>query len=73
MKNHIRADFIRGLDSNTGLACMLSYYETLLGDFHYLIDYTDTIDRITPEDILQAARTYLTNENRTVATLVNSH
>jgi predicted Zn-dependent peptidase len=70
VKNQIRADFIRGLDSNAGLAGMLSYYETLLGDFRYLVDYTNTIDRVTSEDILQAARTYLTKENRTVATLV---
>jgi len=69
-KNQIRADFIRRLDSNTGLAEMLSYFEALLGDFHYLKDYLDTIDRVTPDDILNAARTYLTRENRTVATLV---
>jgi predicted Zn-dependent peptidase len=71
VKNQIRADFIRGLDSNTGLAGMLSYYEALLGDFHYLIDYTAAIDRITPADILRTAQTYLTKENRTVAALVN--
>ncbi len=70
VKNQIRADFIRSLNSNAGLAGMLSYYETLLGDFHYLIDYADTIERITPEEILQAARTYLIKENRTVAMLV---
>ncbi len=69
-KNQIRADFIRRLDSNTGLAEMLSYFEALLGDFHYLKDYLDKIDRVTPDDILNAARTYLTRENRTVATLV---
>ena len=73
VKNQIRADFIRGLNSNEGLAGMLSYYEVLLGDFHYLIDYTGTIDRITPEEILQVAQTYLTKENRTVATLVNKY
>jgi predicted Zn-dependent peptidase len=49
---------------------MFSYFEALLGDFHYLKDYLDTIDRVTPDDILNAARTYLTRENRTVATLV---
>ena len=48
---------------------MLSYYEALLGDYRYLAEYTATIDRITPDDIMQAARTYLTPENRTVATL----
>jgi predicted Zn-dependent peptidase len=71
VKNQIRADFIRGLNSNEGLARMLSYYEVLLGDYHYLIDYTSTIDRINPEDVLQIAQTYLTKENRTIATLVN--
>jgi len=69
VKNQIRADFIRGLDSNAGLAGMLSYYEALLGDYRYLAQYTATIDRITTDDIMQAARTYFTTENRTVATL----
>jgi predicted Zn-dependent peptidase len=71
VKNLIRTDFIRRLNSNDCLAGMLSYYEALLGDYRYLIDYTDTIDRITPRDILQVAQTYLKKENRTVATLVN--
>lgn len=68
VKNQLRADFIRGLDSNAGLAGMLSYYEALLGDYRYLTDYTAAIDKITPNDIQQTARTYLTRENRTVAT-----
>ena len=70
VKNKIRANFIRGLDSNEGLASMLSYYEALLGDFRYLIEYLDNIERITPQDILQTAQTYLNKENRTVAVLV---
>ena len=68
VKNKLRADFIRGLDSNAGLAGMLSYYEALLGDYRYLTGYTAAVDKITPDDIQQAARTYLTRENRTVAT-----
>ncbi len=67
VKNQLRADFIRGLDSNAGLAGMLSYYEALLGDYHYLTGYTAHIDKITPDDIRQAVRTYLTRDNRTVA------
>jgi len=66
-KNQLRADFIRGLDSNAGLAGMLSYYEALMGDYRYLTGYTAAIDKITPDEIRQAARTYLTRENRTVA------
>jgi predicted Zn-dependent peptidase len=67
VKNQVRADFIRGLDSNAGLAGMLSYYEVLLGDYHYLTGYVSAIDKITPADIQKTARTYLTRENRTVA------
>jgi predicted Zn-dependent peptidase len=67
VKNRHRADFIRGLDSNAGLAGMISYYEALVGDYRYLTSYTAAIDKITPDDIRQAARTYLTHENRTVA------
>jgi predicted Zn-dependent peptidase len=67
VKNRLRADFIRGLDSNAGLAGMLSYYEALVGDFRYLTGYTAVIDKITPDDIRKAARTYLTGDNRTVA------
>jgi predicted Zn-dependent peptidase len=70
VKNKLRVDFIKGLNSNAGLAGMLSYYEALLGDFRYLTRYTDAIDRITPEDILYAARTYLSKENRTIAKLI---
>jgi len=69
-KNQIRADFIRRLDSNSGLAGMLSYFEAILGNFRYLQDYVDTIERVTSEDILNAAQTYLKRENRTVATLI---
>jgi len=69
IKNQIRAEFIRGLDSNSGLAGMLSYYDALLGDYRYIAEYTATIDRITPDDIMQAAKIWLTPENRTVATL----
>lgn len=71
VKNQVRADFIRGLNSNAGLASMLSYYEALLGDFQYIVDYTDNIARITPEDIIRVAKKYLTRGNRTVATLTN--
>jgi predicted Zn-dependent peptidase len=72
IKNQMKADFIRSLNSNNGLASMLSYYETLLGDYRYLSNYLKVIDKITPDEILQAAQKYLRKENRTVATLISS-
>jgi predicted Zn-dependent peptidase len=72
IKNQMKADFIRSLNSNSGLASMLSYYETLLGDYRYLTNYIKIIDKITPDEIMQAAQKYLRKENRSVATLVSS-
>jgi predicted Zn-dependent peptidase len=70
VKNQQRADFIRGLNSNAGLAGMLSHYEALLGDYRYLTRYMAMIDKISANDVQETAKTYLTRENRTVATLI---
>lgn len=70
VKNKIRTDFIRRLNSNSTLASMLSYYEVLLGDYRYLMNYLKAVDAVTADDIMQVAQKYLTRENRTVATLV---
>jgi predicted Zn-dependent peptidase len=70
VKNQIKTDFIRGLNSNAGLAGRLSYYESLLGDYRYLTDYIKSIEKISPDDIKQVAETYMRNENKTVATLM---
>lgn len=69
-KNRLKADFIRGLASNSGLASKLSYYETLAGDYRYLTNHINVIEKITPADIIRVAKQYLTKENRTVATIV---
>jgi len=70
IKNQLKADFIRELDSNAGLASTLSYFETLAGDYRYFIHHINVIEKITSEDIIRVARRYLTSDNRTVACLV---
>lgn len=70
-KNQMKADYIRHLNSNSGLAGMLSYYEIMMGDFRYLTNYIQVIEKIGPADIMTAARKYFRKENRTVATLVS--
>jgi predicted Zn-dependent peptidase len=71
-KNRLRADFIRGLASNSGLAGKLSYYEALAGGYGYLINQIDVIEKITSLDIIKVAIQYLTKENRTVAIIVKN-
>lgn len=70
IKNQLQADFIRRLNSNSGLASMLSYYQTVIGDWRYMEEGLDIIEQITPEDIMKAADKYLVEDNRTVAELV---
>jgi len=68
--NQFRADLIRDLDSNNGLASKLSYYEAITGDFRYITRHIQVVESIKSADVMKAARTYFVPENRTVATLV---
>ena len=67
VKNQLQADFIRRQNSNEGLAGILSYYETLLGDWRYIVNYEKNIESITPLELRDAANRYLSKDNRTIA------
>ncbi len=69
-KNQLRMDYIKNLDSNSELASMLSYYELLLGDYRYISNYLNIIDKVSAEDIQGAAKLYLNKENCTIAELI---
>jgi predicted Zn-dependent peptidase len=69
-KNRLAADFLRGLEKNRGLANWLSYWETLVGDWRYLEERVELIERIGPEDVRDCAARYFTRENSTAAFLV---
>lgn len=70
VKNQIKADFIRSLNSNSGLANMLSFFEAVTGSYQYITDHVKVIERVTSDDIVRVAKKYLTPHNRTVAKLV---
>lgn len=65
-KTRARAALIRQLDSNSGLAQQLTFYEVLTGDWRNLFQQLEQIDRVSAEDIQRVARTYFTTKNRTV-------
>ena len=69
VRNRLRVDFLRGLQKNDELAHMLTYYQTVAGDWRYLVSYDQEMATITPEEVQSAARRYFRKENRTVATL----
>ncbi len=69
-KTRARADLIRSLGSNQGLANQLSNYQTLFGDWKELFHYLDRLNAVTKEDIRRVANETFKASNRTVAMFV---
>ncbi|MHC4215992.1 MAG: M16 family metallopeptidase, partial [Planctomycetota bacterium] len=65
-KTGSRASLIRQLDSNSGLASLLTFYDVLTGDWRNLFKQLDDIDNVTAGDIQRVANQYFTTKNRTV-------
>jgi predicted Zn-dependent peptidase len=69
VKNRMKTDLLRGLQSNQGLAGLLSYYQAVAGDWRYVTTHLDVLEEIGTEEIRETAARYLTGRNRTVVTL----
>jgi len=65
-KTRARASLIRQLDSNSGLAAQLTYYEVVTGDWRNLFNQLDKIEKVAAEDIQRVAKESFTTKNRTV-------
>lgn len=72
VKNKLIADFFRGIDNNSTLADMLSYYELITGDWANLFKSYEMLNSVTNEDIKRVAENFLTRENVTIGTLIDS-
>ncbi|MHC4268719.1 MAG: M16 family metallopeptidase [Planctomycetota bacterium] len=70
IKNQLEADFIRSLESASGLASEISSYEAVSG-WRYINTLVENTIAVTPEDIMRVAKKYFKKTNRTVAILVN--
>ncbi|ALA60975.1 M16 family metallopeptidase [Nitrospira moscoviensis] len=68
--NNLDADLVRALRSNSGLASQLALYQTVAGDWRYVLKSRDRIAAVTAADIQRVAAQYFTRTNRTVGTLV---
>ena len=69
VRKRLRAGLLRGLQSNAGLAGLLSYFQAVAGDWRYAVTHLDVLEGITPEQIRETAARYLTESNRTVVHL----
>ncbi|HUI84316.1 MAG TPA: pitrilysin family protein [Candidatus Binatia bacterium] len=65
-KTRTKAELIRGLASNEGLAEQLALYQTRYGDWRELFRYLDRVDRVTKADIRRVANQVFQDTNRTV-------
>jgi predicted Zn-dependent peptidase len=66
VKTRAKANLIRSLDSNDGLAQDLAVYQTLYGDWRELFKSVDRIDAVTKADIRRVANQVFIPTNRTV-------
>ena len=70
VKTRAKVNFLRGLDSNSGLAQQLAYVETFYGDYREMFHRVEKIEAITAEDIQRVTKEYFKKRNRTVAMIV---
>jgi predicted Zn-dependent peptidase len=70
VRNQLEAGSVRRLETNFGLALQLAGSASLYGDWRTTFRLEERMAAVTSADVQRVARTYLTAENRTVATLV---
>jgi len=66
-KTRTRADLLRGLADNDGLAHQLAEYQTRFGDWRQLFRELDKVDAVTKADIRRVANKIFVDSNRTSA------
>ncbi|HET7872432.1 MAG TPA: pitrilysin family protein [Terriglobales bacterium] len=71
IKTRAKADLIRGLNDNSGLAAQLAEYQSYYGDWRELFRQIERIDKVSKADIKRVANKIFTEENRTVGIMEN--
>ena len=66
-KTRARADLLRGLADNQGLANALAEYQTRYGDWRELFRHLNLVDKVTKADIRRVANQIFSASNRTTA------
>jgi hypothetical protein len=69
IKTRAKANLIRGLADNEGLATQLATYQTRYGDWREVFRSVDRIDKVTKEDIRRVANETFNDTNRTVGVI----
>jgi len=72
IKVRAKADLVRQLADNEGLALQLGTYESLFGDWRELFRHVDDIEKVSKADIRRVAQTIFVDSNRTVGMIESS-
>jgi predicted Zn-dependent peptidase len=72
IKTRAKANLIRGLAENEGLATQLATFQTRYGDWRELFRSVDRIDKVTKTDIRRVANETFVDTNRTVGIIENA-
>jgi predicted Zn-dependent peptidase len=71
VKTRAKAELIRGLADNQGLAAQLATNQLRFGDWRELFRGVEKIEKVSKADIRRVAAKTFVDGNRTVATIVN--
>ncbi len=71
VKTRLRANLIRGLDDNAGLASQLATHQIRFGDWRELFREIDRVEKVSKADVRRVANKTFTPENRTVGVIEN--
>ena len=69
-KTRSKADLIRSLASNEGLAQALATYQTRYGDWRELFHYLDRVDKVSKADVRRVANQVFQESNRTTGEIL---
>lgn len=69
VKTQAQANLLRGLNSNAGMARLLTEYQAKTGDWRNLFTSLDDISAVTVEDIQRVAQETFIPENKTIGKL----
>lgn len=70
VRNQIEADYVRGMQSNFGMAFRVADMQALTGDWKYIEELKGLRQAVDGEDVKRIMAQYLIKEKRTVAHLV---
>ena len=69
VKRRARAQLIRQLSDNSGMAALMARWQVMTGDWRNLFNQLDKIEAITPEDIKRVSNSTFTFDNKSAGVI----